>query len=293
MINPNYPHWQYTSVHIINSELTKTEYFLCSEQWHNAFPPPPELHLESLLRILQEIIDSHKTERAQIQEPDEFDQNEFPELSISPKQSDGTWAFVSGPWDLFLCPEPFITSQIRISPGATFQTLEMKIVDNKKWTRILLEDGCERWLEGETSPDLKLEGRIATFSRVDRRTFFIVHHETPFRIGFLLANVAVNNNKGSAGEQNILSFMDVQWGNISIPILSIRRIEINRKQKNGRAVKIYTSNKIYLGDFPPPETNLYRSVYLVVTKPFVNLSVIGNCLQFNKMVYLNRRWNYE
>ncbi len=201
------------------------------------------------------------------------------DFSTFAKQTDGSWAFVSGVWVQTFCPEPGATSELRIFPGAAFQVLKTVQFQDRKWTNIRLEDGREGWITGEPGADRVVGGIMQAFSRLDLRTFFATVHESPPRIGFLLAEI-VSFSLDSFG------FVDTNWGEVSIPISQIQIIHIDRRRKTPPMVKIQTENREYLGEFTSKPSDA-RRLNLILTKPFTTLNNLKSELEMNRILDLN------
>jgi hypothetical protein len=81
-------------------------------------------------------------------------------------------AVVTGLWSLVLHPEPLVKSSLFLSPGAHMKVVELAEAKGAKWTRVILDDGQEGWLEGEPQQGpIGQDGRIAQFSYKDTRHF--------------------------------------------------------------------------------------------------------------------------
>lgn len=223
------------------------------------------------------------TGSSHLPEPSEPKQELSLDLSPFTKQTDGSWAFMSGIWALIFCPEPGVTSEVRISPGAAFQVLKTIQFQDKKWTNIRLEDGREGWLTGEPGASLVVGAILQAFSIIDPRTFFVTAHESLPRVGFLLADIALGYNATTGGSLESFKFADASWGPVSISISHIQKIEIDRQQKDAPKVKIQTDSQKYVGEFPSTPGHLN----LILTKPFVGLNNMKSELEMNRILDLN------
>lgn len=249
------------------------KYLLRNRHWMDAVSPPVEKRIIELGMYLRKWFGCEPAEPAEaVQSPLPAVTPPEPPLPKLPVR-DGQWAFVSGVWDLIFCPEPGVTSEVRVSPGAAFQILADSEFQGKKYTRIRLEDNREGWLEGAAGLTAKEGGRTLPFSMEDTRIFLATRHENPSRQGFLLTNVNVvqGGTRGTGGFQDALRFVDTTWGDVSIQMSRIQRIEIDRRSEP-RKVAILTDNREYNGEFPAPTAAGFGSAYLIVTRPFVGLT---------------------
>lgn len=169
-------------------------------------------------------------------------------MSITPEEEPITAskdAFVTGLWDLALHPEPQVSSNKRISPGAHMIVEETCEVDGKEWTRVTLDDGKTGWLEGAPEKDTTAKsGMISHFCSKDTRSFFITRDETKSRIGFILHwPYSGADHRGSGGELTKIFFTTADEGQLVFPLNVIQRIEIDRKREV--PVKLTTRTRSY------------------------------------------------
>src|ERR1017187_3450989 len=186
-------------------------------------------------------------------------------------------AVVTGLWSLILHPEPLVKSSLFLSPGAHMKVVQLAEVKGAKWTRVILDDGQEGWLEGEPQQGpIGQDGRIAQFSYKDTRHFFITRHASTPQVGFVLhwARVLTDTNATSGGQLEQIIFSTSDIGDLTLPLELIQKITIDRKQNV--PVEILTKAKTYRGDFRKHHPTIVAKNLLVVTRPFVSVRDFRN-----------------